>query len=293
MTEGKTPRLRRVYVAPRPNFDVVSPRVTAEFRDEGLLHGDEEARVLRRYDISGVPDGRIREAMSAVFADPAQEMVLTAPDDIFAETTRGSRGAVDGDDSDDVPQDRRRTILWVPVEYHRGQFDQRADAAEQALRILGIDGATVRVCEVTVCALRYGDGESLEARRREFVERLVNPVDSQVADTASTAAEERSQEEIGPGHEPADQGLPASLHEFLAGDPCGLAMGEADRAFVADYFRRLGRAPTETELAVLDTYWSDHCRHTTFRTELAEVTFDEDSSPLMAPVRRTWEWFTA
>ncbi len=247
--------------------------------------------MLRRYDVSGVPDGRIHEAMSTVFADPAQEVVLVQPDEVFAEGGRETADPIKGDITD-ASRNRRRTVVWIPVEYHKGQFDQRADAAEQALRILDIDGATVRVCEVTVFALRYGDDEAIEIRRREFVERLVNPVDSQVADTASAGADDRLRVTVGQDAEPADRGLPSFLPEFLTGDPSGLAMGEADRTFVADYFRRRGRAPTETELAVLDTYWSDHCRHTTFRTEFATVTIDDDSSPLVAPVRRTWEWFT-
>jgi phosphoribosylformylglycinamidine synthase len=247
-----------LFVAPRSRFAIASRRLTADLREEGLLHSGEEVRLLRRYAVAGGGASRIDGAIPTVFADPAEERVLAAPEELF--------DGVDPTGMVDAP-----TILTLGYRYHAGQFDQRADAAEQALRILGIEDVTVEVAEVAVFRLRSAPEEVVAARRAEFVARLVNPVDSEVV------TEIHGQPGIGgTGGPGASGGAAAAAPKEAPNGPPGVSgitladtqLNDADREFVAAYFAREGREPTETELAVIDTYWSDHCRHTTFRTEL-------------------------
>lgn len=141
----------------------------------------------------------------------------------------------------------------------RGQFDQRADAAEQCLR-LRIPGSNCRVKSYHLA----------EAKSREALDKvLINPVDTDILTAAfpKTLAEDGEQEK----------------EEFTMSS----SMSDADRALIDEYFLKEGRKPTETELRVLDTYWSDHCRHTTFNTELKNIVFDED--PSNRPVREAFD----
>ena len=289
---------RVLFVAPRESFDVVSPRLTAEFREEGLLHSDERVSVLRRYAVTfgGSEPGPEQwdRAVAAVFADPADERIVTHPEDVLSPD-----GGQDG-----AP----RSIVSLAVRYHREQFDQRADAAEQALRLVGIDGARVTVAEVYVARLRPGDKDVIAERRRELIARVVNPVDSELVedDDAAGSAGERAAGDVAAAAPAAD--VPPA--ETAEGSLEGTALNAADRTFVAEFFASQDRAPTATELAVIDTYWSDHCRHTTFRTRLDSVTVatqagdadarsdtthtdDADAAAIRRAVEESWSWYLA
>ncbi len=132
----------------------------------------------------------------------------------------------------------------------KGQFDQRADAAEQCIG-LRLVGAKCRVR-----AYNLAEASTAEA----LSEILINPVDTEVCETAIPKKLYDEESEI------------TELGEMSS------SLSDADKALIDEYFAKLGRKPTETEIRVLDTYWSDHCRHTTFNTELREIVFEDDAS---------------
>jgi phosphoribosylformylglycinamidine synthase len=216
--------------------------------------GEVFAPATRTVDPSGAAPDAISPAVPLVFADPAEERILSRPEEVFGVSNETA------------------TVLSLGYRYHTGQFDQRADAAEQALRILGLENVSVEVAEMAVFRLRPASDDVAAARRTEFVARLVNPVDSEIVPDLPGA--KFSPTAAGPHGAGSDE-LTFPAEGILA----DTQLNEADRAFVRDYFAREGREPTETELAVIDTYWSDHCRHTTFRTELEglELTESADS----------------
>lgn len=259
---------------------------------------------------SGAPaTDELRAAAVAALVDPVEERLLAAPEEVFAGPVSGDGGSAAGPDPVDetaapsrpatpgsaaastnraaapgspaAPTNRAAasapaspeasapigslspTLITVAVRYHAGQFDQRADAAEQVLRLQGVWNPVVRVAEVFVLQVRAADSDVAAARRRDFQTRLVNPVDSEVVDPVAATGEPGKSDESDEPSGPAPAGAPRDL--------ATTGLNPADRKFVSSYYAEAGRPPTETELAVIDTYWSDHCRHTTFRTELSDV----------------------
>ena len=343
-TDAPTDAAFSLLVAPRPDFDVISSRRTDELRQEGILTRHEEVRVLRRYDVTpvaGAPesDRGSRAAPTAVVAalvDPAEELIVADPTAVFSSLqgdaspgTTPPETAPPGASSPEVSfpgTSASHAFVVVAVRYHAEQFDQRADAAEQVARVLGVDCA-VRVTEITVARLATTDQDVLAARRADLRTRLVNPVDSELAPDlvpelvggilpeAGEPDQLNQQDRAGQAHpadgaHPADEAHgagrtdaahgasvasptespnepPVSLDAEAAetseapavGDLAVTGLNAADCAYVEAYFTRQGRAPTETELAVIDTYWSDHCRHTTFRTELTDIAIDNVAEP--------------
>lgn len=148
---------------------------------------------------------------------------------------------------------------YVFYSLKKGQFDQRADAAEQCIRLRLTDS----VCRVRAYSL--AESENADA----LSEILINPVDTEICDIA--VPEKLYSEDT----EVAEMGEMSS------------SLSDADKVLIDEYFAKIGRKPTETEIRVLDTYWSDHCRHTTFNTELREIVFEDDDSNEV--VRREYE----
>ena len=251
--------MTELYVAPRPGFDVRSRRLTEELRDEHLLYPDEDVRCVRRYRVwwgkGQEAADKLTAAIPAVFADPAEERVLASATEVFPAGTG--------------------TVLTVAIRFHREQFDQRADAAEQALLLLGFQSPQVEVTEVTVLRLRTLTDDVAVARRRDFEARLVNPVDSELVD------------------EMGEEGPTTASETPAVGDLETTGLSAADRDYVTRHFSQEGRDPRPVELAVIDTYWSDHCRHTTFRTELEPLEVPDADTPSGAAIRETWEWYHA
>ena len=157
------------------------------------------------------------------------------------------------------------------VEYLPGQFDQRSDSAEQCIQILSCgERPTIRSARVYVL-----EGNVTQRELEEIKKYVINPVDSREAalekpETIVAVYDTPGSVAILDGFNAMDE---AERRAFL-GD-YGLAMDEADLAFCQEYFRREGRDPSITELRVIDTYWSDHCRHTTFNTIIDSVTFED------------------
>ncbi|MDR2048141.1 MAG: phosphoribosylformylglycinamidine synthase subunit PurQ [Treponema sp.] len=243
---------RQVYVEKRPGFDVEARGLKDDIAaflgpQYPALAKLAELRILNGYYLSGAElnDEQFKKAVELVFSEPQC-------DRIFYELPEAD-GACFG------------------VEYLPGQYDQRADSAEQCLElVLGLR-PNVRCAKYYILV----PGDLDQAGLAAVKSYLINPVDSREKARTEPAA---SEESAAPA-EPAVTGIPGvtgftGLDEkglaALAAE-YGLAMSPADLGFCRDYFASCGRDPTLTELRVLDTYWSDHCRHTTFTTVLEPI----------------------
>ncbi len=239
--------IRRIFVEKKADFAIKAKELKEEMSAYLGIKVD-NVRVLMRYDIENLSDETYEKAKMTVFSEPPV-------DDIFEET---------------FPQQEDDFVFTV--EYLPGQFDQRADSAEQCVCLLNpTEQPIIRSATTYVIS-----GTLTEEQRQAVVKNCVNPVDSRVTDAPKpdTLVEHYD--------EPADVHIFAGFKEMaepeLKGlyDSLGLAMTFADFQHIQRYFRdEEHRDPSMTEIRVLDTYWSDHCRHTTFATELTDVEFDE------------------
>ncbi len=240
--------VKRVYVEKKPEFAVQAKELRHEIRHYLGIRTVSGVRVLIRYDVENVSDETFAKACSGVFAEPPVDM-------LYQETFPVN-------DSDHV----------FSVEFLPGQFDQRADSAEQCIRFINEDENPVIQTATTYVI----EGEATEEEMASIRRHCINPVDSRETgmekpDTLVTVFEEPEDIKIFEGF----QNMPEDELKVLY-DSLGLAMTFKDFGHIQNYFRsEEKRDPSVTEIRVLDTYWSDHCRHTTFSTELKNVTFDE------------------
>lgn len=232
--------IRRLYVRKKEGFRQGEESLVSSLKE---VLGDriEGAGIYHRYDVDGLTEEDYAKAVATVFSEPPVD-----------------------DTTEELPQGD----LVLAVEFLPGQYDQRADSAEQCLAIVtGKDGARVR------CALVYTFTGHFEAGDREKILKfLVNPVESREASLEPAETLDLPIEE--PKAVPVVEGLTqlddAGIDALIA--DMGLAMSHGDMVMIRDYFRDTEkRDPTVTEIRVLDTYWSDHCRHTTFSTALEEI----------------------
>ncbi len=256
--------VRRIYVEKKPAFAVKAKELAEEIRSYLGIDGIETVREFIRYDVEGISEELFLSACEGIFAEPPVDILFQEKIDIPA------NGHVFG------------------VEYLPGQFDQRADSAVQCIRFLQEDAEPI-VRTATVYLLCGSISDEDFSRIKAY---CINPVDSR-----ETGMEKPDTLEI-PYEEPADV---AVLADFTAMpdasfkalyDSLGLAMTYRDFQHIRNYFaNEEHRDPTMTEIRVLDTYWSDHCRHTTFSTELTDVTFGEGD--YLAPMKETYEKYLA
>ncbi len=236
--------IKRVYVRKKEGFRQEEERLAAEL-SEFLGSRIRGAAIYHRYDVEGLTAEEYETARVTVFSEPpvdATEETLPTGDMVLA------------------------------VEFLPGQYDQRADSAEQCLAILtGKDGIRVR------CALVYVlTGDFQEGDREAVLKYLVNPVESREASLAPAETLDLPYEEpkavpVVAGFRDMDEAARAALMKDM-----GLAMSADDLAFIQRYYREEEkRDPTVTEIRVFDTYWSDHCRHTTFGTALSKISVDK------------------
>ena len=243
MTKG----VRRIYVEKKTDYAVKAKELHEELSNYLNIKAT-SVRVLIRYDIENISDETYIKAKNTVFSEPPV-------DTIYEEAFPSS----DGD-------------FCFSVEYLPGQFDQRADSAEQCVKLLNDNEKPIIKSATT-----YVISGTLSDKEREAVIRhCVNPVDSRVTDAPKPETLEDHFDE------PADvitfNGFKDMAENALKElyDGLGLAMTFKDFLHIQKYFNEEEhRDPTMTEIRVLDTYWSDHCRHTTFATELKDVKFDE------------------
>ena len=240
--------VRRVYVEKREAFAGAAKDLTHEIRSYLGIGGLKKIRILIRYDVENISDQVFETACRTVFSEPPV-------DTLYRETFPMG------------PEDRTFSVEYLP-----GQFDQRADSAEQCVRFLKEDekpvirSATTYVIEGTLTEEEFGAVKGY----------CINPVDSRETDlekpqTLVTKFEEPRDVEILTGFLGMDSEKLRQLYDSL-----NLAMTFRDFLHIQNYFaNEEKRDPSMTEIRVLDTYWSDHCRHTTFSTELKNIAFDE------------------
>ncbi|MBR5145323.1 MAG: phosphoribosylformylglycinamidine synthase, partial [Clostridia bacterium] len=240
----------RIYVEKKPGFDVARKKVFADVKNM-LGINLENLRYFLRYDVEGLSAEDFEKSKSVVFSEPPVDSVFESIE------TQG------------------KTVF--ATEYLPGQFDQRADSAAQCVQLLTLkDKPLVKTANVYL--FDKVDDESL-AKIKNF---LINPVEMREADlavpqTLKDAVQEVSKEVQVDGFANFSDSEIADYHKAN-----GFAMTVADLLFVRDYFKGCGRDPYFTELKVIDTYWSDHCRHTTFATELTNVKIVSDNPHIQA-----------
>ena len=238
--------VRRVYAEKKPEFAVSAKSLLSEFKSYLGITTVTNVRVLIRYDIENISDEIYRKALKTVFCEPPV-------DDVYEESF-DFNGRV------------------FSVEYLPGQFDQRADSAEQCIKLLKEDEeAIIRSATTYVIEGDISD-EQFEAIKKH----CINPVDSRETGlekpvTLTDDFDEPDDVMVFDGFVDMPEAELKKLYDSL-----GLAMTFNDFLHIQNYFRDdEHRNPTMTEIRVLDTYWSDHCRHTTFSTELKSVKFDD------------------
>ena len=250
--------VRRVYVEKKPDFAVKAKELKHEVKHY-LGIAAEGVRVLIRYDVENVSDDTYKKALQTVFSEPPV-------DDIYEEEFDAKGGKV------------------FSVEFLPGQFDQRADSAEQCVKLLNEEEEPI-IRSATTYVI---NGDITEDELDAIKKYCINPVDSR--ETGAQKPETLVQN----FEEPADVTIfdgfidmaEAQLKELY--DSLNLAMTFKDFLHIQNYFKgEEKRNPSMTEIRVLDTYWSDHCRHTTFSTELKNVKFDEGF--YQAPIKKTYE----
>lgn len=239
--------VRRVFVEKKPGFDVEAQQLKADLVDNLGMKAIEELRLLNRYDVSGLSDKEFDAAKNTIFSEPNV-------DSLYEES---------------CPLDGWRVFA---MEYLPGQYDQRADSAAQCVQLL-TQGERPQVLTAKVVAIRG----SLAAE--DFVKiqnYCINPVESRLASLEKP--ESLAMEADVPPDVARVEGFidweDQTLKEYY--DGMGFAMSFADLVFCRDYFKNEEhRDPSVTELRVIDTYWSDHCRHTTFQTKLNTIKIEQ------------------
>ena len=238
--------VRRVYVEKKKDFAVKAKELQEEIRSYLGIQGVTGVRVLMRYDVENISDEVFERACRTVFSEPPVDM-------LYQESFEKN------------PEDRVFSVEYLP-----GQFDQRADSAVQCVRFLREDEEPV-IRTATTYVIEGNVSEEEFASIQSF---CINPVDSRQSDetkpeTLVTVFEEPADVKIFEGFCAMEE---AALKELY--DSLNLAMTFRDFLHIQNYFRNEEkREPSMTEIRVLDTYWSDHCRHTTFSTELTDVSF--------------------
>ncbi len=240
--------VRRIYAEKKNAYAAAANELYEDLKGYLGLAGLTKVRILIRYDIEDLSDDVYEVAKQCVFCEPPV-------DDLYEEE-------FPCEDNDRV----------FSVEYLPGQFDQRADSAVQCVRFLAADEQPIIKTAVTYCLSGNISDEEFESIRSY----CINPVDSRLTgskkpDTLVSTFSEPEDIKIFDGFTKMDEGALRQLYESLS-----LAMTFNDFLHIRNYFENEEkRDPSMTEIRVLDTYWSDHCRHTTFSTELTDVRFDD------------------
>ena len=232
----------RIYVEKKPEFRVEAQSLREELNGNlGLSLG--ELRLLNVYDLFGFTPELLEKSRYGVFGEVVTDVVTDTCD------LTGKR--------------------YLAVEYLPGQFDQRASSAEECVMLLEPE-AKVKIRSARLLIFDDGVTDADLSRIRKY---YINGVESREKNLAVLGLAENAEVRPVPVLEGFTRMGEAALAPYCKAN--GLAMNADDLREVVAYFRREGRDPSETELRILDTYWSDHCRHTTFTTVLEEITVDE------------------
>ena len=256
--------VRRVYVEKKPEFAVQAKELNQEIKSYLGIRTVENVRVLNRYDVENLSDETFERACNGIFAEPPV-------DTLYLEEFPAAEGS-----------------SVFSVEYLPGQFDQRADSAVQCVQFIKEDEQPVIKTATTYVIEGKITAEELAAIK----DHCINPVDSRETgmekpETLVTVYDEPKDVKIFDGFKDMPEKELKELYSSL-----GLAMTFKDFQHIQGYFKsEEDRDPSMTEIRVLDTYWSDHCRHTTFSTELTDVSFGEGD--YKTPIEDTYRRYLA
>ena len=256
---------KRIFVEKKADFQIKSESLVRELQHNLSLSTLKNIRIVQVYDVFDLADDLFARAEKHIFSEQVTDHVL---------------------DEATVLADLANYAFFA-IESLPGQFDQRAASSQEALLLLG-SSSDVRVNTAQL----YLVNKDIDATELEAVKNyLLNPVDSRFKDITTGIAKQEFSE--------SDKTIPklTFFESYTAEDFArykaeqGMAMEVDDLLFIQDYFKSIGRVPTETELKVLDTYWSDHCRHTTFETELKHIDFS--ASKFQKQLQSTYDKYIA
>ncbi len=252
--------VRRIYVEKKQPYAAAAKELTEDIRSYLGMGGVRNVRMLIRYDVENVSDEVFEQACRTVFCEPPVDL-------LYRETI-------------EVPEGAR----VFSVQYLAGQFDQRADSAVQCVRFLKEDEEPIIKTAVTYIV----EGDVTDEQMERIKAYCINPVDSQETglekpDTLKVEYAEPDDVAVLSDFTTMEE---ESFHALY--DSLGLAMTYEDFLHIRKYFGgEEHRDPTMTEIRVLDTYWSDHCRHTTFSTELKDITFGDGA--YRTPIEKSYQ----
>ena len=259
--------VKRVYVEKKSGFDVQAKELKTEIRSYLGIKDVDSVRVLIRYDVENVSDETFEKACNGIFSEPPVDTLY----------------------KEEFPAEEGSRIF--SVEFLPGQFDQRADSAVQCIQFIKEDEQPV-IRTATTYVIHGGEGSLSDEEFEAIKEHCINPVDSREAqgekpETLVTVFDEPADVKIFDGFKDMEENKLKELYDSL-----GLAMTFKDFQHIQNYFKsEEDRDPSMTEIRVLDTYWSDHCRHTTFSTELTDVSFGDGD--YREPMEETYKQYIA
>lgn len=251
--------MRRIYVEKKKEYAVEAAGLLADLVGTLGMTQLTGLRIVNRYDIAGLSDEDYEAAKRVVLSEPPVDTVH--------------------DETLEIPEG----VKSFAIELLPGQYDQREDFAAQCVQLIS-QGKRPAVAAAKVILL---EGNLTDADVEIIKKYTINPVEAQEASTQKPDSLEMSWEAPKPVAiiKGFTQFSKEELHQFLTEQE--LAMSEADLAFIQEYFQKEGRNPSITEIKVLDTYWSDHCRHTTFETNLEKINIEE--SVYTEPIQQALE----
>ncbi|HFJ4920346.1 TPA: phosphoribosylformylglycinamidine synthase [Streptococcus pyogenes] len=256
---------KRIFVEKKADFGIKSASLVKELTHNLQLTSLKALRIVQVYDVFNLAEDLLARAEKHIFSEQVTDCLLTETE-ITAELDK---------------------VAFFAIEALPGQFDQRAASSQEALLLFGSDSQV----KVNTAQLYLVNKDIAEAELEAVKNYLLNPVDSRFKDITLPLEEQ--------AFSVSDKTVPnLDFFENYKTDDFaaykaeqGLAMEVDDLLFIQDYFKSIGRVPTETELKVLDTYWSDHCRHTTFETELKNIDFS--ASKFQKQLQTTYDKYIA
>ncbi|HER7186501.1 TPA: phosphoribosylformylglycinamidine synthase [Streptococcus pyogenes] len=256
---------KRIFVEKKADFGIKSASLVKELTHNLQLTSLKALRIVQVYDVFNLAEDLLARAEKHIFSEQVTDCLLTETE-ITAELDK---------------------VAFFAIESLPGQFDQRAASSQEALLLFGSDSQV----KVNTAQLYLVNKDITEAELEAVKNYLLNPVDSRFKDITLPLEEQ--------AFSMSDKTIPNLdfFENYQADDftaykaEQGLAMEVDDLLFIQDYFKSIGRVPTETELKVLDTYWSDHCRHTTFETELKNIDFS--ASKFQKQLQTTYDKYIA
>ena len=256
--------VKRIFVEKKSPFDVEAKGLLKEIRENLNIVSIEDLRILNRYDVSGISEKEYSKAKGTIFSEPVVDSVY---------------------DEEIKINDNEKVFA---VEYLPGQYDQRADSAAQCIQILTQSEKPIVKCAKVIIL----SGSINEEELVKIKDYYINTVDSMEASLEKPLTLEMEWE-IPKDVEVLSGFIDKTEEELLKlMEELGLAMSFEDLKFCQGYFKETEkRNPTLTEIKVIDTYWSDHCRHTTFQTKIEDVKFEEGK--YSTPIKAAYEEYLA